>query len=63
MKEHIEEKKDLNASSIWIAFSARPRLFLTTNSYELYKIKYTKGRVFCKLLAWVDLPWISRRDI
>jgi len=53
VEKHIEEKK-----RIW----TRPNR-LTTKSYELYKVKYTKAIVSRKLLAWVDLPWISRRGI
>jgi len=63
-KKHIKKKKvfDRVTFSIRIIFSARPCLLLT-NSYELYKIKYTKAILFHKLLALarVDLLLISRR--
>jgi len=56
MEKHIEEKKGFERVQHPNRLLCSPRLFLTTNSYELYKIKYTKVRISCKLLAWINLP-------
>jgi len=49
MWKNILKKKGFER--VRITFFARPRLFLTTKSYELYKVKYTKAIVSRKLLA------------